>query len=380
MRRLLLSMALAWPAGLAIAGAPGLPTDDWQPPARFERPDPASDEGGLWGLMDREEGKLRRSPFLLRDAALRDYLQGIVNKLAGDHAADMRVYPVRTPHFNASMAPNGMMQVWTGLLLRVDNEAQLAAVLGHEIGHYLQRHSLAQLREAKSRSALGLVLVPFGVVGLVGQMATVAGMYSFSRDAEREADAIGLMLMRRAGYDTREAAPIWEHLQDELKMSYGGDPSRNSLMFATHPPSEERSATLARLSAADTGGFVGSVEYNNRLAGLQRAMLDDELRRGQYGPTLVLLDRLIQRDAQRPELFFYRGEARRLRAEPGDAEAALNDFQQAIALGHEPPEVHRSLGYLYQARNDSDAMRAAFARYLERAPEAADAAMVKSLM
>ena len=54
---------------------------------------------------------------------------------------------VRTPYFNASMAPNGMMQVWSGLLLRVDNEAQLAAVLGHEIGHYLARHSVERLRD-----------------------------------------------------------------------------------------------------------------------------------------------------------------------------------------------------------------------------------------
>ena len=55
------------------------------------------------------------------------------------------------------MAPNGMMQVWSGLL-RVDNEAQLASVVGHEIGHYLQRHTVERLRDAQSRSAFGMVL------------------------------------------------------------------------------------------------------------------------------------------------------------------------------------------------------------------------------
>lgn len=79
-------------------------------------------------MMDREESRLRRSPFRLRDATLETYLSELACKLAGEHCPDMRVYPLRAPYFNASMAPNGMMQVWSGLLLRVENEAQLAAV------------------------------------------------------------------------------------------------------------------------------------------------------------------------------------------------------------------------------------------------------------
>ena len=101
----------------------------WAPPGRLPRPELSTDEGGLWGIMDREERNLRRSPFLIRDRKLNDYVQGIACRLAGDHCPDVRVYLVNTPLFNASMAPNGMMQVWSGLLLRVENEAQLAAVI-----------------------------------------------------------------------------------------------------------------------------------------------------------------------------------------------------------------------------------------------------------
>jgi len=97
-------------------------------PGRFERPRIDTEEGGLWGMMDREEAKLRRSPFVIRDLALTKYVQDIACRLAADHCPDVRVYLVRTPLFNASMAPNGMMQVWSGLLLRVENEAQLAAI------------------------------------------------------------------------------------------------------------------------------------------------------------------------------------------------------------------------------------------------------------
>jgi predicted Zn-dependent protease len=80
--------------------------------------------------MDREETRLRRSPFAIRDPALREYVQGIACKLAGEHCPDVRVHLLSTPLFNASMAPNGMMQVWTGLMLRMENEAQ-PAILGH---------------------------------------------------------------------------------------------------------------------------------------------------------------------------------------------------------------------------------------------------------
>lgn len=378
-RRALLGAGCA--LGLGPCAAAWSQTDaGWQPPERFARPDVASDEGGLWAMMDREETRLRRSPFMLRDAALRAYLQGIACKLGGDHCPDIRVYPVRTPFFNASMAPNGMMQVWTGLLLRVDNEAQLAAVLGHEIAHYLQRHSVERMRDVKSRSAFGMFMGMFGIVGLVGQLATLAGSFGFSRDQEREADRLGLQLMRKAGYDTREASKVWDNLRAELAASYGGDASKRSPMFATHPGSEERGATLAALAAADSGGFVGDAEFNAGLASLQIGLLEDELRRGQFGETLALLDRLIVRSPARGDLFYFRGEAHRLRAGDDDGDQALADFQQAIELGREMPQVHRSMGYVYQRREQSELARQAFGRYVELAPDAADAALIKSLL
>src|SRR5256885_14822780 len=180
--------------GLAAAQAA------WEIPARFARPEAGSDEGGLWSMMDREEVRLRKSPFSLRDPKLQAYVQDIACRLAGEHCPDVRVHLVRTPLFNASMAPNGMMQVWSGLMLRADNEAQLAAVLGHEIGHYLARHSVERLRDAKARSAFGQVLGMFGVVGLIGQVGVLASMFAYSREHERDADRIGALLMSRAGH------------------------------------------------------------------------------------------------------------------------------------------------------------------------------------
>ena len=73
----------------------------------------------------------------MRDIALQGYVRSVTQRLIGPQISDLRIYLVRDPDFNASMFPNGMMLVHTGLLARTRSEAQLAAVLGHECGHYL---------------------------------------------------------------------------------------------------------------------------------------------------------------------------------------------------------------------------------------------------
>jgi predicted Zn-dependent protease len=350
--------------------------DAWTAPPRFARPDVASDEGGLWAMMDREETRLRRSPFRMREPGLQEYLQAIAVKLAAEHAPDIRVYPVRTPFFNASMAPNGMMQVWSGLLLRVDNEAQLAAVLAHEIGHFLQRHTLARLRDIKARSAFGAFVGMFGVIGALGSLASLAGAFGFSRDQEREADSVGLLLMERAGYDPREAAKVWENLVAEMAANPKAEAQSSTPMFATHPLSAERSRTLADL-AAGKNGERGEAAYAAVLTPLRFGLLADELKRGQWEETLALLGRMLQREPAQPELLYYRGETRRQRGAAGDAELALADLQAAIATGQAPPLAHRAIGYLQRGAGQTEASEASLRRYLELAPDAADAAMIK---
>lgn len=352
---------------------------DWVLPTRLGRPDPASDEGGLWALLDREETRVRRSPLRLRDAGLQSYLEGVVGRLAGEHAADMRVYALRVPMFNASMAPNGMMQIWSGLLLRVDNEAQLAAVLGHEIGHYLERHSVARLRDAKSRSALGTFLAVFGLVGAVGALATVGGAYAFSREHEREADRIGVELMRRAGYETGEASKIWGNLLAELKAAGVDDPAQNAL-FATHPANDERRADLQALTLQDARGETREAEFRALIAPWRFSLLEDELRRRRFEESIVLLDRRLASEPGDPELLYFRGEARRLRNRDGDLDLALADLEQSVRSGREPAVAHRSLGTLHRAQDRHDAARQALQRYLERAPEAPDAAFIRQTL
>ena len=359
--------------GLAHAQA------EWQSPARFARPDVATDEGGLWAMMDREEVRLRRSPFAIRDQQLREYIQGIACRLAGEHCPDVRVYLFQTPFFNANMAPNGMMQVWTGLMLRVDNEAQIATVLGHEIGHYLQRHSLERLRDAKSRSAFGQFMGLFGIVGAIGQLAVVASAYAYTRDQEREADEIGVTLMRRAGYDVAEASKVWENLFLEIKARPNYD-SATFPMFATHPGVEERQETLKKLAEAAPGGVTNEEAWREKTKPFRREWLADEVKRGQYEESIALLTRMIARTPSQADVVFARGEVYRLRAKDRDLDAAFADYQAAVAIGGEPPETHRGLAIIYRNRNQLPQARASFERYMQAAPNAPDLLMIKSYL
>lgn len=362
---------------LAAAQSPVQP--DWQVPARFARPDVLTDEGGLWALMDREEKKLRRSPFSLRDPQLEGYVQDIVCRLAGEHCPDIRVHLVRTPFFNASMAPNGMMQVWTGLMLRTENEAQLAAVLGHEIGHYLARHSIDRLRDAKSRSGFAQFMGLFGLVGAIGQIGLVAGMYGYGRDHERQADQIGAVLMRKAGYDIAEAAKVWENLQLEVA-ARGEDAAKSSPLFATHPPTQERKEALTQLAMQSPGGASGEVQWRGKVRPFLREWLAEEVKRGQHEESLALLTRMIQHSPAEADCVFARAEVYRLRAKDGDLDAARAGYHAAATLGGEPPETHRGLGFIYRQRDQAADAKASFQRYLELAPNAPDSSMIRSYM
>jgi tetratricopeptide (TPR) repeat protein len=367
-----------------FAAAAGAYLDAFDLPPRVQRPDVKTDEGGIWAQLDRAEERLKHSPFLVRDADLHAYIHGIACRLAQLHCPDLHTYVVRSPYFNANMAANGMMQVWTGLLLRTQNEAQVAAVIGHEIGHYVSRHSLEQLRDAKSRSAFASLIAVIPLAGPLAGLGLLAGGFAYSREHERAADAIGVELMAAAGYPPLEASAVWTHLLEELaaEKDWSGEPEKRSLLFATHPATKERQATLLEraraLGKADLD--PGVLPMRRAFAPQRRAWLEDELKRRRYGESHALLARLCTDNPEDGEAAYFLGELYRMRNAEGDAELAFRSFQKAAALPGVPPEVHRSLGRLHQKAGRIPEMKEAFTRYLQAQPAAEDAALIRSYL
>lgn len=349
----------------APRGAPG-PVADLTPTGR---PVQGTDEASLWAQADHTEDLLKRSPRVVRDPALQGYVHAIVCRLAGSHCPGIRVYVVRHPEFDASMRPNGLMQVSTGLLLRTANEAQLAYILGHEIAHYLRRHSMQSWEDFQAKA-----------VNLRGE---IAGMAAFSRDQEREADQLGFELMVKSGYDPRQAPRAWERVMVETPTPGRGRGTSSANPFLeTHPPTAERFRSLTdqaeKTAAAASEPRVGRDDYLALLRAIRGALLNDEVRRRQFASSEALLRFLVEDGDGLGELHFYAGEIHRLRGAPGDLTRAVAAYQRALTFPDAPPETQRSLGLVHLRIGDRAAARDALTRYLEQRPKAEDRDLIES--
>lgn len=380
------------------------------------RPAETSSEGGLWGLSDKAEAAGKVSAELESDPALNAYAKGVVCKLAPEYCDELRVYILTRPFFNASAAPNGYMEVNSGLLLRVQDESELAFVLGHEISHFARSHSLAQLEALKGNANAALMVslvlsagaaaasysaassgsagamrsansisTAASTVSNLTYLAALSSVFAFSREEESEADRLGLGRARAAGYRTSASISDWEGLLAETAAS-DFEKVRNSethpSMFATHPVTLDRIADLRAAGAglADAPDVAARRAYRAIIRPHLAAWLRDELRRRDYGETLFLLDRLAGLGEDLGVIDYFRGEAYRLRRKDGDSAQAITAYRRAAASADCPPAALRELGDLLIKTGDKASAKGAFADYLVRAPNAEDRWLVEDAL
>lgn len=255
--------ALAAALGTGVAQARVRPQDMVPLIGPGYRPTDA-DEKGMWQQMERVEEEVAGSNLLIKDPRLTAYLQDIIGGVGGPAAKDMRIYLARVPDFNAMMFPTGFTVFFTGLLLRMRNEAQLAGVVAHESAHFLRRHQIRAWRDLKRKSdlfALGQLALG-GIAGATGanvgdiaqlaQLGTILSLLRYSRVMEAEADAMGARLLAERGYPAIEMSNTWQQLigEEEASARYRRKRRRRRFsLFETHPSPESRLADL-KLAAA----------------------------------------------------------------------------------------------------------------------------------
>ena len=147
---------------------------------------------------------------------------------------EFTVFEDETP--NAFALPGGKVGVHTGLFKVAKNKDQLAAVMAHEVGHVMARHSSERMSTQMATQLgvqLGGAVVGQEYAGFLGQAATLGVVLPYSRVQESEADEIGLIMMAKAGYDPRAAVALWRNFAAE-----GG--SRQPEFLSTHPLPETR--------------------------------------------------------------------------------------------------------------------------------------------
>lgn len=219
----------------------------------------------------------------VQDASVNAYLNEVGKRLAQRSHRPQMPYSFRAvnaTYVNAYAFPGGSIAATRGILVELDNEAELAALLGHEIGHVNARHTAEQMSsgmlaqvaiagagiaaQASGYGSLGSLVENLGGIGAGALLA------HYSRENEREADALGMEYMTRAGLNPSGMVGLMELLQRESKER----PGALELMFATHPMSEERLATARREAQtryASAGKLpVNRERYQDETAALRR--------------------------------------------------------------------------------------------------------------
>tara|TARA_Y100001960_G_scaffold74744_1_gene79689 strand:- start:1521 stop:2714 length:1194 start_codon:yes stop_codon:yes gene_type:complete len=364
-----------------------------------ETPSIESIEAGLWMQMNNYEERLKTSGSRLKDKDLEDYLKKILCDLTSEYCEDMRVYVQDVPYFNAFMAPNGMMVVWTGLLLRAENEAQLATVIGHEAGHYIKRHSLKTWLDAKARTDLMVIMslglgvggVPFGGdIFNVTQLLQAGFMAKHSRDNEREADKIGLDFLINAGYDAKEAPKIWENIIKEMEL---GEINKPLSFLASHPAPKERIDNLKEQAKEykNKENKKNTDKLKEKVKPHFHKWVKNEIRlKNKIEQTEFILETAFKGNKNDYLLKFYKGEIYRLRGdnsedkkdnkEENNYDMAINYYNESIKANEEFPNAYKELGLLQLKIDKNEEARANLKKYLELAVNPEDESIIKSYL
>lgn len=352
------------------------------------------DERGVWMMADEDERALRDSKSVINDAKLNRYLHEVVCRTVGNSRCEsVRIYILRDADFNASMAPNGMLLVNTGLLLRVRDEAELAAVLAHEFAHFELRHSLLGYKRQRTT---GDIVAWAGVAAAYArtyeaarsyqsvQISAVGSFYAHNRNQEREADLLSMSYLKYSAYDPRCFSDIWSRLMDEADATARGRKQRSTrydrvAFFASHPTNLERAIYLRDIAAAI--GKVGaddSARFKEVMATWRPAFLIDQLKLNDFEGTDYLIGQLAGAEWT-ADLLYTRGELYRSRGNPRDLVSAVSFYRDSIQKDPTNADAYRGIG-LAQLRGRDPAGAEALRKYLEMKPDASDRAMISTLL
>jgi predicted Zn-dependent protease len=220
---------------------------------------------------------------LVQDQALQNYVNQVGQRLAADSERPELPWSfavVDDPMINAFALPGGPIFLTRGILAHFNNEAEMASVLGHEIGHVTARHSVEQIsKQQLAGLGLGIAMILSPQAAQFGDLAG-AGLQlmfmKFGRDHERQADSLGLRYMVQEGYDPNQMPPVFDVL-DQISRAEGGRAIPE--WASTHPDPGNRAAAIRR-DIAEAGNPSGVINRDAYLARLDGMMFGTNPREG----------------------------------------------------------------------------------------------------
>jgi len=351
------------------------------PPVTAPGFQPEDEEKALWREAADEQARLDASGDVFEDPALEAYLMAVARRIvppAAFKAVPFRIRVIKNFRLNAFALPNGAVYVHTGMLARMDSEAELAALLGHEMTHATHRHAVREQRQASNWASAwaGISTATLGLASPIGGLAAGAAIRGYSRDMEREADRNGLALVAAAGYDVAEAPKLFRHLQEWVKAEEGDEP----FFFGSHPRLEERVESCEDLVATvykDKRGGVRNAEvFRQKTARLLLANARLNLEAGRLDAARRDAEKHLAIDKAGAGGHSILGEVAR-RTGPEGFDLALVQYRLALQVDPRLAEAQRGLGLVLWKRGDRKGARAALTRYLELEPGAPDRAHIR---
>jgi predicted Zn-dependent protease len=240
--------------------------------------------------------EVERSSKLIDDPVVVEYVNRVGQNLVrnSDARVPFTIKVIDSDQVNAFALPGGFFYVNSGLILRAQEESELAGVMAHEISHVTARHGTKQATKGELMQLASIPLILLGPGGWAGygiyeatQLAIPFSYLKFSRDAEREADFLGLQYMYKAGYDPNAYVTFFERIQTDEKRQPGTIPK----IFSTHPPTPERIANtqkeIARILPAKQEYVVTTSEFDQVKARLRNIVFSRKVQNAGPGkPTL----------------------------------------------------------------------------------------------
>ena len=239
--------------------------------------------------------EVERSSKLIDDPVVTEYVNRVGQNLVrnSDAKVPFTIKVIDSDEVNAFALPGGFFYVNSGLILRAQEESGLAGVMAHEISHVTARHGTCQATKGELTQLLSIpamIFIPYTWAGYAMyqgmNLAIPLTFLKFSRDAEREADFLGVQYMYKAGYDPNSYVTFFERIQADEKRRPGTIPKA----FSTHPPTPERIGNtqkeIARILPARQEYIVTTSEFDTVKARLRNIMFSRKATDAKDKPTL----------------------------------------------------------------------------------------------
>lgn len=349
---------------------------------------PEEDEKRLWLRSEEEERVLNRSGVIYRNEELETYLDGVAKKLQPPEVyahIPFKVRVIRNHLLNAFAYPNGAIYIHTGILARMDDEAQLATLLAHEMTHATHRHLVEQFRDTKNKTAflatLQVTTAGLGAFGslatLLGTIGTIASVRGYSREREAEADTVGFRLMVKANYDPIEAPKLFLHLKKEVEEEKRKEP----FFFGTHPRLKDRlenyGTLLKDLPQKQQGSIQNTEVFLKKIGPVILENARDDLKAGRFKIAERGVEKYLKIKPESAEAYCLLGDIHRQRGDGSDVETAKGDYQRAISTDASYPDSYRGIGLIYYKGGEKALAKKALEWYLSLSPQALDRAYIE---